>query len=50
MYGAENISNLSDNQQASVDYIKRNNLQNLFTEMLNNVVSTKSKEPVVDMV
>jgi hypothetical protein len=42
--------NLSDNQQKALDYIKNNKIDTLFTEMLNNVVTSGTKEPVVHMV
>ncbi len=42
--------NLSENQQKALDYIKNNKIDTLFSEMLNNVVSSGTKEPVAHMV
>lgn len=43
-------SNLTENQQGAIDYLKNNKIEYLYTEMLNNLVNSQSKEPVIHMI
>ena len=43
-------SGLNEIQKSAKDYITSYKLEDLFTEMLNGVVSTQPKEPIVYMV
>jgi protein-arginine kinase len=42
--------NLNENQKSAADYIKNNNVDVLFAEMLNTLVQSNSKEPIVYMI
>jgi hypothetical protein len=44
------LLNLSENQQKALDYIRNNKVDTLFTEMLNNVFESGTREPVIHMV